>query len=97
MERWRRQIKLMPRLWLLMVLLAAQGLVLAHGVDHAINSDAALCAICSVSHGVDDVVGAETPSPSTAPARMAIRAVGFAVAVTGPARSHTARGPPATL
>lgn len=97
MERWRRQIKLMPRLWLLLILLAAQGLVLAHGVDHAINSDAALCAICSVSHGIDDLVGAEAPGPGTTPARTAIRAVRFTEVVTRPAISHHARGPPITL
>jgi len=87
----------MPRLWLLLILLAAQGLVLAHGVDHAINSDAALCAICSVSHGIDDLVGAEAPGSCTTPARMAIRAARFAAAVTRPASSHNARGPPTTL
>lgn len=94
-----RRLNLLPaRLALLVVLLLAQGLLLAHEVDHlSAGESTSLCAVCKVGHGLD------SPAVSAPAAEIADDAAD--VVFTAPERVHAAaprpsrhaRAPPTTL
>ncbi|MEJ8569226.1 hypothetical protein [Elongatibacter sediminis] len=87
----------LARIALLALLLAAQGAVLAHGVDHLDVSGDNLCAVCSASH----VQGAATLDTGTVAATPTASDIKTASPQSGPVSSWTdrphARAPPSTL
>lgn len=58
--------RLSARLALLLVLLLAQGFLLAHEVDHIAAAESSLCAVCQVGHGLDSPAVAEAALPPAA-------------------------------
>jgi hypothetical protein len=78
MNRSRRHPGLLSRLTLLAFLVLAQGLVVAHEIDHFAAGETNLCAVCSVGHGLDSAAVAGQPAPlpkaaGTAPAQTAAK------------------------
>lgn len=63
MNRSRRHPGLLSRLTLLAFLVLAQGLVVAHEIDHFAAGEVNFCAVCSVGHGLDSAAVAGQPAP----------------------------------
>ncbi|MGK2924275.1 MAG: hypothetical protein ACSLE2_01500, partial [Lysobacterales bacterium] len=63
MNRSRRHSGLLPRLTLLVFLVLAHGLVVAHEIDHWAAGETNLCAVCSIGHGLDSAAIAGQPTP----------------------------------
>lgn len=81
---------------MLCLLLAAQSLSLAHELDHMGLGEASLCAVCSVSHGLDTPAYADDAIPESGPARITAESQPAPVRVHRSAAPATARAPPAT-
>lgn len=82
------------RLALLLLLLAAQGVAVAHDLDSSHSPAADSCAICITGHGLGAAVAAscDTPSWHVLPPQPAVQPV--VATLAGRSTCHLARAPP---
>jgi len=86
-----------PRLALLLLMLAAQGIANAHefGDSHAITSDS--CATCIIGHGLGTAIGVNHEAPQIQVYHALITNHVIISAAVSRTHSHFARAPPASL
>jgi hypothetical protein len=86
-----------PRLALLLLMLAAQGIANAHefGDSHAITSDS--CATCTIGHGLGTAVSASHEAPQIEVYHALITNHVIISAAVSRTYSRLARAPPASL
>ena len=86
-----------PRLALLMLMLAAQGVANAHELDdsHAITSDS--CASCIIGHGLGTVITSSHVALEIPTFHPPVTLQSITNLAILPTHSHFARAPPASL
>jgi len=93
----RSQFVLLLRLHLLLFLLAAQSLAIAHDRDHLGAKDVNECVVCSVAHGLGNALAASYEFPAIELHTRVYSAAVQTVSSRAQNSRQTARAPPVSL